>query len=134
MARRFRRPIPLRWKDLDSVGVLNNAVHLTLVEQARFEYFQELGLLEEGQFPFVLARCTIDFRRPGRSGMSLEVEARTVRLGRSSFDMDFAVLGDGEVLSEHVATLVYVDSALASREIPPVARRTIAEYEGIAER
>ena len=32
---RFAAEVPLRWVDVDSAGVVNNAVYLSLMEQAR---------------------------------------------------------------------------------------------------
>ena len=46
---RFAAEVPLRWVDIDSWNVLNNAVYLTLMEQARYEYFAALDLLRDGQ-------------------------------------------------------------------------------------
>ena len=48
MTFRFTAPTPLRWVDIDSEGVVNNAVYLSLMEQARFHYFTQLGLLDDG--------------------------------------------------------------------------------------
>ena len=36
MSYRFTVNVPLRWVDVDSWGVVNNAVYLNLMEQARF--------------------------------------------------------------------------------------------------
>ncbi|MBM3961563.1 MAG: acyl-CoA thioesterase, partial [Planctomycetes bacterium] len=36
---RFAAEVPLRWVDVDSAGVVNNAVYLNLMEQARYLYF-----------------------------------------------------------------------------------------------
>ena len=32
---RFDTEVPLRWVDVDSAGVVNNAVYLSMMEQAR---------------------------------------------------------------------------------------------------
>jgi len=54
---RFRLRTRTRWSDEDAMQVLNNAVYLTLLEEARWGYFHQLGLVGEEQwdFPFVLA-------------------------------------------------------------------------------
>jgi len=130
---RFVADFPVRWGDIDSVGVLNNAVYLTLLEQARYEYFHRLELLESGQFPFVLGETRIRFEAPGRVG-TVRVSARVTRLGGKSFDMQYQVEQDGRTLSTATAILVYVDRDLASREVPENARRRISEFESIAAR
>ena len=130
---RFVAEYPVRWGDIDSVGVLNNAVYLTLLEQARHDYFRQLELLEEGQFPFVLGDARIRFQAPGKVG-PVRISARVTRLGGKSFDMEYEVVQDDRRLARASATLVYVDRDLASREIPELARRRISEFEGIAVR
>ena len=131
---RFTCEQPVRWKDIDAAGVLNNAVYLTLVEQSRFLYFRELGLTEGAHFPFVLGETTVRYHRPGLAGMVLTVYARVSRLGNKSFDMEYEVK-DGETLLASVrAILVCVDESLSSAEIPDDFRRTVAAFEGIPER
>lgn len=129
---RFVTPTPLRWVDVDSEGVVNNAVYLSLMEQARFAYFEQLGLLAGGNVPFVLAETTVRFLRPGRLRMDVATAARVTRLGRTSFAMEFEVRADGGVLASGSAVLVYVDAALKPVPIDALARTRIAAFEGIA--
>ncbi len=123
--------IPFRWGDVDSQGVVNHAVYLTLLEQARYEYFGRLGLLRQGNIPFVLAASSLQWRRPGRLGMQPEVGARVTRLGRTSFAMEYQVTAGGELLVEATATLVYVDAALRPEPIPERDRAAISAFEGL---
>ena len=50
---RFRCRARTRWSDEDNQNVLNNAVYMTLLEEARHAYFGKLGLLEGWHFPFL---------------------------------------------------------------------------------
>jgi acyl-CoA thioester hydrolase len=124
-------PTPLRWVDIDSEGVVNNAVYLSLMEQARFGYFENLALLGGGNVPFLLAEATVRFLRPGRLRMDVHTAARVVRLGRTSFAMGFEVRADGAVLATGTAALVYVDSSLRPVPIDAGARERIAAFEGL---
>ncbi len=128
---RFVTPTPLRWVDVDHEGIVNHAVYLSLVEQARFAYFTALGLLPGGMLPFVLADTRVSFLAPGRLGMQVETAMAVTRLGRSSFDMAAEVRGDGAPLARCVAALVYVDAAMRPRPIDDAARRAIAAFEGL---
>ena len=132
MSFRFAIDHPVRWGDVDWFGVVNNAVYFTLFEQARFEYFQRLGLLEEGDFPFVLGETTARFLRPARAGMVLAIAVRTTRLGHKSLGTEYEVRHGGEVLATGRATLVYVDDQLRSRPIPAAARARLLAFEGLA--
>jgi acyl-CoA thioester hydrolase len=95
MTFRFVHEAPVRWSDLDAAGVVNNAVYLTLLEQCRFAYFKELGLLEGNGFPFLLGETSIRFLRPGREAGSVAVAARVTRLGTKSFEMEYEVRFEG---------------------------------------
>src|SRR5262249_28841530 len=108
MPSRFATPPPVGWVDIDAAGVLNNAVYLSLIEQARFSYFEQLGLLPAGQVPFVLAEATVRFLRPGRYGMAVATAAAVVRLGNTSFTMEYEVRADAAVLATGTAVLVFV--------------------------
>lgn len=129
---RFVVPTPLRWVDVDSEGVVNNTVYLSLMEQARFVYFEQLGGLRDGNIPFVLAETRASYLRPGRLGADVVTKARVVRLGRSSFDMAFECIANGEVLVRAHKVLVWVDKDLRPVPIDEAARARIAAFEGIA--
>ena len=76
MLYRFDVDVPLRWADFDSAGVLHNSVYLSLMEQARFQYFEELGLLADHRVEFLIGEATVRFLRPGRLGMKTQVAVR----------------------------------------------------------
>lgn len=104
-----------RWSDADAHGELNNAVYLTLLEEARLAYFGELGLLADGasgRFPFVLGQCNIRFVARGRGGTGVLIETGTTHLGTSSIVQSYRVRAadTGEVWCEADALLVCVDA------------------------
>ena len=129
MIYRFVVDVPLRWCDVDSEGVVNNAVYLSLMEQARFLYFDQLGLLPDRRVPFVLAEATVKFLRPGRLGMRTEVAVCTRVLGTSSFQMDYEVRAENQLLATGHAALVFVDNHLRPRPIPAEVREAISVFE-----
>lgn len=126
---RFVTAVPLRWADVDSAGVVNNAVFLSLLEQARYQYFQHLGLLKDHVVPFVLAEVTLRFERPGRIGMDVEVAVRTRSLGSTSFQMDYEVRAGDQKLASAQAALVFVDANLRPRDVPGDWRAAIEQFE-----
>jgi acyl-CoA thioester hydrolase len=121
----------LRWNDADLQGVINNAVYLTLLEQARFAYFQALDLLSGHAFPFLLGSTNIRFVRPARPGDTVDIEARVTRFGTKSFDMSYRVARGEETLAEATATLVWIDDQLQSIPIPEAARNRIRAHEDL---
>ena len=52
--------IPIRWRDVDAYGHVNNAVFLTYLEEARDRLVE--SLFGEAAWDFVIARVAIDYR------------------------------------------------------------------------
>ena len=122
----FEHTERIRWVDLDAAGVLNNAVYLTLVEQARFAFFTDLGLIEGAQFPFLLGDTHVRYLLPGKAGETVTIRTGVSRVGTKSFDMIYEVDSGRGVLARAEATLIWVDSELRSIAIPDAARALIA--------
>ena len=127
----FSAQISVRWKDVDSFQVVNNAVYFTMIEQTRFEYFEHLGLLRDGNFPFVVGETSCRYLQPARLGMQLKVQAAVLRLGNKSFEMNFEIYNGTQLLTQAKSTLVWVDEALKAADIPAGARQGISKFEGI---
>ena len=131
---RFRVRARTRWSDEDRQGVVNNAVFLTLLEEARHGYFGSLGLLQENSFPFLLAQANVLFLRPGTGGVEVEIEVATTRLGTTSIAQVYRVVevDSGAVLCEAEARLVAYDPATGAKApLPELLRRRVSEREGL---
>lgn len=117
-----------RWSDEDNQAVLNNAVYMTLFEEARHALAVASGMLAENRFPFLLAQVNVRFLRPGRGGEEVTVELTTTHVGRSSFRQAYRVRGaDGAPWCEAEAVLVCYDpETMASRAIPEELRDALA--------
>lgn len=129
----FETILTVRWSDEDHHRVVNNAVYLTLMEEGRLAYFTELGLMEDGRFPFVLAQVNVVFVRPGRGGRDVRVSVRTTQLGNSSLGQAYRIADarSGEVWCVAEARLVGWDiEAKAKQEFADVFRETLSDYEG----
>ena len=109
----------VRFRDLDPMGHVNNAVFLTYLEQARVALFSELEVptgLEE--MNMIVARVEIDFRAPVRLGQEVEISVRASRFGTKSFDLDYELRVDGELVAEAKSIQVAYD--YDGREAVPV--------------
>lgn len=127
---RFRVKLTTRWSDEDNQQVLNNAVYLTLFEEARYRYFAEH--LARNQFPFLLAQTNVAFLAPGRGGADIELECGTTHVGTTSFTQAYRVrdAATGRVLCEGEARLVCYDAASgAKRPIGDDVRAAIVARE-----
>ncbi|HYY65242.1 MAG TPA: thioesterase family protein [Gaiellaceae bacterium] len=100
----------VRFRDLDPMGHVNNAVFLTYIEQARVAFFATVGAataLED--MNLIVARVEIDFRAPVRLGQEVEISVRASRFGTKSFDFDYVLHVDGEIVAEAKSVQVAYD-------------------------
>jgi acyl-CoA thioester hydrolase len=80
-----RRTIEIRWRDLDGLGHVNNAVYLTYLEEARASWVSRHLPEASDRFDYVLARCAIDYRSQVTLADGIvEVEVELRRVGRAS--------------------------------------------------
>ena len=100
----------VRFRDLDPMGHVNNAVFLTYIEQARVAFLAQVGAatgLEE--MNMIVARVEIDFKAPVRLGQEVEISLRASRFGTKSFDFDYVLRVDGETVAEAKSVQVAYD-------------------------
>jgi acyl-CoA thioester hydrolase len=117
----------VRFRDLDGMGHVNNAVFLTYMESARIAYLSALGAGDNPQHSLILARAEVDFRSPIAFGEDVEVGVRPSRIGTKSFELEYEVRADGRVAAEGKSVLVGYDyEAGASTEIPAAWREWLA--------
>jgi len=122
----IRIEVDLRWRDLDFLGHLNQAVYHELLEEGRGALFERLGVMDTGFF-FVLARVELDHRQEIRRDHSpVTVALRVEAVGRSSVTVAHELVrGDGEVAAEGRSVLVAWDrDARRSRPLTDAERRT----------
>jgi acyl-CoA thioester hydrolase len=109
----------VRFGDIDALGHVNNAVFLTYIESARVAFLFGTGAatsLED--MSIIVARIEIDFRAPVRFGSEVEIMVRATRFGDKSFDLEYVLRVDGEVVAEATSVLVAYD--YAKRQTMPV--------------
>ena len=147
-----RRPIPspesfplhtdvaVRFRDVDAMGHVNNAVYLSFFEEARVALFHHLGLTAsdrsslEDRFPFILAEATCRYLSPARVGETLRAHLRVARIGTTSFDFEYLILerNTGRPVATGRSVQVAFDYGPASRSRFPSpcarsSRHTAAE-------
>lgn len=127
-------PIEVRFRDLDGLGHVNNAVFLTYFEMARGHYWKALGLHDWSSLgTYLVARAEVDFRSPVRLSDSLVCHVRVAAIGTRSFRMDYllVVAGTGRVAALGRTVLVMVDETLG-RSVPlsDDMKRMVRRFEG----
>jgi acyl-CoA thioester hydrolase len=92
----------VRFRDVDAMGHVNNAVYSTYLEQAR------IGILG-GLEPFILARVEIDFRAQLEEGAEVEVRSRCSHVGTKSFELQHEIWSADRLVAEAKSVLVGYD-------------------------
>jgi acyl-CoA thioester hydrolase len=129
----FHYRIEVRFRDLDALGHVNNAVYATYFESARIAYYQRLVGGSLDRLGIILAELTISYKAPAHFGDELLVGVRVSRIGGKSFTMDYAIarVGDGALIATGQSVLVAYDYA-AGRSVPvsDEFRARVAELQG----
>ena len=119
-----------RFRDLDPMGHVNNAVFLTWIENARIEFLRALGAFEgvDGtQMTMILARAEIDFRSPVTFDEQVDVGVRVSRFGTKSFDLEYEVrVGERSVAEAKTVLVAYDYATKSAKEIPTEWRQRLA--------
>lgn len=113
----------VRFRDLDALGHVNNAVYLTYLEQARVAFLTPAGY-EPGLM--ILARAEIDFRSPLELGEMVEVLLTPTRIGEKSFELSYELRADERVVAEARTVIVAYDyERRESRPLPEAWRKLL---------
>ncbi|MFN8153841.1 MAG: thioesterase family protein [Bacteroidia bacterium] len=134
---RHKCQIHIRFKDVDKMGHVNNANHLTYFEMARMSYFREVvnEKIDWNRQGIILARNEVDYKAPILLEDEVWVHIRTARFGASSFEMEYVITRTGEEGTQVAAlgrsVLVCFDYiANAKMPVPPSWKEKTAVFEG----
>jgi acyl-CoA thioester hydrolase len=118
----------VRFRDVDAMGHVNNAVFATYVEQARIEFLRSLGVLDGPLYMgMILARLELDFVAPGRPEGEVAIGVRPARSGNKSFVLEYQVEQDGQPIARATTVLVAYDYERAqSTPLPDAWRELLA--------
>lgn len=130
----FELPIEVRFRDIDAMGHVNNAVYFTYMEQARISYMRAVGSLSErlDETWFILAEETCQFKAPIPFGMPIVVKVRVSEMRNSSFVMEYRIEArdTGRVMAlGRTVNVAYDYAAGQSMPIPPKWRAKIEAFE-----
>jgi acyl-CoA thioester hydrolase len=117
----------VRWSECDGFRHANHRAYFEWFEEARNRYLETAGLpgLSAGTPGPVIAETGIRYRRPLAYGDDILVSARTVRLGNTSFEMEYAVLRQGLCALGRAVLILIVAATGEKTPLPPAMRRAI---------
>jgi acyl-CoA thioester hydrolase len=126
--------IPVRFRDCDPMGHVNNAVYLTYLEVGRQAYWSRfLQPLRYDEVPFIIARVEIDYRSPAEVGETVRVSLRIPWVSRRSFGAEYEIREavTGRLVAQATSVQVTYDYARrTAMPVPEDLRRHLEEIEG----
>jgi acyl-CoA thioester hydrolase len=122
--------LDVRFRDLDTMGHVNNALYITYLEQARAEYFSDVIDVPLADAEIVLARLAVEYEAPIDLNESVTVYSRVPTVSESSFPMEHAIRADGTLAATADSVIVPFDlDAGIARTVPPSWRNHICHHE-----
>ena len=119
----------MRFRDIDGMGHVNNAVYLSYVELARTQFYMQVAKkrsLEE--IDFILAHVDIDFDSQAVWGDQIQVAVWPSKIGSSSFTLSYEIseTKSGRVFARAKSVLVTYDyEKKTPKPIPPDFRKLL---------
>jgi acyl-CoA thioester hydrolase len=125
----------VRWSECDPFGHANHRAYFEWFEEARNRYLEAVGLapLSPDTPGPVIAETATRYHRPLAYADEIMVGARAVRLGRTSFEMEYAVWRDGLCALGRAVLILVVNTTGEKTPLPPELRENIiARDPGVA--
>lgn len=122
--------VPVRYRDLDTYGHVNNAIHSTYLEEARIAYFEDVLGLEQQARGMLVVSLSIDFEAPIQADQ-VTVGLSITRIGTTSFDFEYVIEAEGEVVARaKTIQVAYDEEAEETIPFPDDWRAAVREFEG----
>jgi acyl-CoA thioester hydrolase len=121
--------IEIRWRDVDALRHVNNAVYATYLEECRDGWLERALGKDGALWDYVLARVAIDFRNEvGLGEEAVLASATLVRIGTSSITLREKIRKlDGTIAAEAESVIVARDAETGrSRRLTEAERATLA--------
>jgi acyl-CoA thioester hydrolase len=117
----------VRWSECDPFGHANHRAYFEWFEEARNQYLEVVGLapLSPNSPGPVIAETGIRYHRPLAYADQILVSARTVRLGRTSFEMEYAVWRDRLCALGRAVLILVVNATGEKTSLPRELREHI---------
>jgi len=123
----YTTDLEVRFRDLDPMQHVNNAIYATYLEQARARFSEDVLGVPLADLDTVLARVEISFERPIEGVGTVTVELDVGDVGRSSIPMEYELFSAGERVATARTVLVYFDRETGeSKRIPDDLRKRLA--------
>lgn len=128
----FTMDVQVRFRDIDALGHVNNAVYVTYLEQARVQYLKQVLGLGLENLDTVLVSLEIDYRKPITESDSVEVAIDISELGASSIPMEYEIRDGNEVVAvAETVQVAYDTDSRSSKPLPDEWRDAITAFHDL---
>ena len=122
--------IAVRFRDLDAMNHVNNAVFFTYFEEGRKTFFYGFG--DKDPFSFILGSVSCRYLKPITLDSKICLEMWVSKIGGKSFDLSYRIVDQRDstiIFATGQSTQVSYDySRNASVEISGAQRKKLEEY------
>ncbi len=122
-----RVPISVRWRDMDSMGHVNNAKYISYLEEARVRWMLGVeGVAMTDRIAPVVAATNVNYRLPIVWPNDIVVELFVERLGNSSVTIGLRIVdqkNDSALYSDGNVVVVWMDTQTGKSAPLPEAVR-----------
>jgi len=85
--------IKVRFRDIDSMGHVNNAVFFTYFEEGRKEFLHKLfNIVNPEEYNFILAHIRCDFRKPVKLDDTISLQLWVSEVGKKRFNLQYRLV------------------------------------------
>lgn len=127
----FSTDVQVRFRDIDAMGHVNNAVYATYLEHVRADYFEEVLGVGLDAVNTAIATLELSYERPITLDQSVTAAARVPELGTTSLPMEYEIVADGETAATAETVQVFVDEAGEPEPIPEEFRERVEAFKGL---
>jgi acyl-CoA thioester hydrolase len=127
---RFTIDVQVRFRDIDGMGHVNNAVYMSYIELARTQFYMKFaGKRTLDEIDFILAHAEIDFESQAVWGDQVQVAVWPSKIGTSSFTLSYEITEtrSGRVLARARTVLVSYDYEKKKSKPIPADFRALLE-------
>lgn len=132
----FSIPIKVRYSETDMTGHLNNVSYFIYFEQGRVEYLENLQMnnyLFNEESVCVVGDLECHYLAQILLKEPLKLHVRMAKLGRSSFDVEYALVeaATGQLKAVGRGAMVHIDKKSGkSIAVPDIVREKVSSFEG----
>jgi acyl-CoA thioester hydrolase len=132
----FSIPLKVRYSETDMLGHLNNVSYFIYFEQGRLDYLEHLSLTDylfNEEAITVVADLECQYLAQVYLKEPLRLHIRTASLGRSSLNLEYALIEEttGQLKAVGRGAIVRIDTKSGkSSRLPEAARDIIRSFEG----